>query len=151
MPKFKKSSGFKMTGSPHKTGVIEGTSGHASAFKQVDLSSLRPDEPEELTGRDKYYDELNEAKFQEIVDAAKAKEEKLGSWGGKWDLTEKYYGGMMRDKESRDKFLKGFSSHSGSSISKMDDRMDEARAGLGSGLQSYGAPKGIDPKDIVAY
>ena len=74
----KKSSGFKMTGSPHKTGVIEGTSGHASAFKQVDLSALRPDEPEELTDRDKYYDELNETKFQEIVDAAKAKEEKLG-------------------------------------------------------------------------
>ena len=30
---YKKSSGFKMTGSPHKTGSIEGTSGHASALK----------------------------------------------------------------------------------------------------------------------
>ena len=36
MPKYKKSSGFKMKGSPHKAGDIEGTSGHASALKNID-------------------------------------------------------------------------------------------------------------------
>ena len=30
---YSKAGPFKMTGSPHKTGVIEGTSGHASALK----------------------------------------------------------------------------------------------------------------------
>ena len=34
-PIYKKSSGFKMKGSPHKTGVIEGTSAYGSALKHA--------------------------------------------------------------------------------------------------------------------
>ena len=41
MPNFKKSTGFRMKGSPHKTGAIQGTSAHASALKEAESTRLK--------------------------------------------------------------------------------------------------------------
>ena len=96
MPNFPKNpdgmkpSGFKMKGSPHKMGTIQGTSGHASALKQATIESLAQQK------LDYEANKYNEAKIKsdEVIADRKKKKEKEA-----YDLTDEGKAEIKKAKE----------------------------------------------------
>jgi hypothetical protein len=88
--------GYRMNGSPHKTGTIQGTSGHAAATKY--MSPLKNDKEEEKTELEKLKEEAdkialeNKIRKQEDIAEDYAAEDQLKTWakdeGGRFILGE---------------------------------------------------------------
>jgi len=99
MPNFPKNpdgmkpSGFKMKGSPHKMGTIQGTSGHASALKQATIESLKQQELDYEANR---YDEAK-IKSDQVIADREAKKKKDA-----YDLTDEGKAEIKKAKEAKE-------------------------------------------------
>jgi hypothetical protein len=113
MPNFPKSTGFKMKGSPHKMGSIQGTSSHASALKQTEqLSTIEVKNPRVLTNDEpkmkpieasKTYDEVQEEIATEKLSPRKKRRKE------RRDLRKEYRKDRKAERKEHREMIKGAS------------------------------------------